>query len=662
MYVLFEDEGEVRAGTVRSTAPASLQVDTTSGRRVKVRAASVLLHFDHPAPAQLLEGAHAAAREIDVDFLWECAPSGEFDAQELAREYHGRTPLAHETAAILLRLHGSPVHFQRRGKGRFRSAGADVLQAALAGIARRKRLEEEREAMVRELVAGGLPARIQAEALTLLVAPDRGGIAFRALEQAARECQRSPLRLLLERGAIGSPLAWHRDSFLTRAYPRGTDFDPSLPSPEAALAAGATLPLAPCPAFSIDDGSTTEIDDAFSVAITAEALMVGIHIAVPALAIGRGDAIDAVARERMSTLYAPGMKVTMLPPAWVAAWSLDAGRTVPALSLYAEVDAATMQVRATRTVLERVAVAQNLRHDELGPRVDEQALQAGGAGLPFGAELAALWRLAGALQAGREEARGRPEPRGRVDLSVELEPAADATAQEDRRVVLRERPRDAPLDRIVAELMILANRTWGAWLAELHVPAIYRSQAMGRVRMSTTPAPHEGLGVSCYAWCTSPLRRYADLVNQRQLLAAAAGSPPPYAAGDAELFAAISAFDATYGALAEFQERLERYWCLRWLVQESRTGGTATVLRGEIARVDGLPLVVRLPGAERARGERVELAWGVPDLVDLSLEVRVLRVLAPGGPMADADADPEEEAGAMPGGAAVPAEAGTGPA
>jgi exoribonuclease-2 len=634
MHVLFEDEGEIRAGTVRQSAPASLQVETTTGRRVKVRAAAVLLEFEEPAPARLLDLARASAPGLDLDFLWECAPRDEFPAADLAREYFGREPTATDAATILLRLHDAPVYFQRRGKGRFRPAAAEALQAALAGIARRRRLDEEREALTRELVAGTLPARIAAEAMDLLVAPDRNGIAWKALDQAAHERQSTPLRLLLALGAVRSPFAWHHDSFLRKAYPQGTGFDPGLAGPGDAP--GDALPVAATSAFSIDDSNTTEIDDAFSVAREGDTLRVGIHIAVPALAIGRGHPVDAIARDRMSTLYAPGMKVTMLPPAWVAAFSLDEGRTVPALSLHLEVDAATMQVRASHTRLERVHIGSNLRHDRLGAQVDEARLAAGGEGLPHGTELSALWRFTLALQAERERVRGRPEPRGRVDISVELEGEGDI---EQRSVVLRERPRDAPLDRIVAELMILANRTWGAWLQELRIPGIYRSQAMGRVRMSTTPAPHEGLGVACYAWCTSPLRRYSDLVNQRQILAAVRGESPPYRAADAELFSVISAFDATYGALAEFQERMERYWCLRWLVASGRSRCVAVVLRGEVARIEGVPLTVRLPGDERERGTRVEISWEEPDLVELSLPVRVIGVLEPAEPD-DGEAQP----------------------
>jgi exoribonuclease-2 len=228
--------------------------------------------------------------------------------------------------------------------------------------------------------------------------------------------------------------------------------------------------------------------------------------------------------------------------------------------------------------------------------------------------------------------------------------------------------------------MILANSHWGGWLARQKRAGIYRSQsferiqgraAAGRVRMSTTPAAHDGIGVATYAWCTSPLRRYVDLLNQRQLIAAAHSAPAPYAANDADLFSIVSGFDAAYTAYAEFQERMERYWCLRWLEQEAVRRTTATVLKGDVLRIDGLPLVTRLPGLpDLPRGQRIELDILGCDLVDLTLAARlhqVLTVQATAEELAEdelaeeefAEAAPSNEAGAAADLAAPPAAAAT---
>ncbi len=623
MQLLFEEDGELKVGAVLSSTESAFQVEVPGGRRSKIKAGNVLLRFERPAGPQLLEQAREQAAAVDLDFLWQCAPQREFGFDELAAEYFGHSPSAVEAAAILLRLHGAPVYFHRKAKGRFRPAPPDILRAALAAVARRRELDQMRERCVAELVGGQLPDSIRALGADLLLRPDKNSAPYKAVEQAAHELKTTPLRLLLARGAIDSPYAWHLGSFLARSFARGVGFDPLPPDP---VPPDETLVLAPVAAFSIDDATTTEIDDAFSVSPAQDGrLRVGIHIAAPSVATARDDPLDALARGRLSTVYAPGLKITMLPPAWIAAFSLDAGRTVPALSLYLDVDAADLKVLGCSTVVERIRVAANLRHEELAPLATPEVLESPdvAARLPFGAQLSVLWRLAQDLLHRREAARGRPETPGRVDYSFELTGEGERAS-----VAIRPRLRDAPLDRLVAELMIFANAQWGRWLAERNVAAVYRSQAAGRVRMSTAPAPHEGLGVAHYAWSTSPLRRYVDLVNQRQLVAVAQGKAPPYARGDAQLFAVVSAFDAAYGAYADFQALLERYWCLRWLQQQAVTRVRATVLRDELLRVDGLPLVVRVAGlASLPRGRGVELDLLGHDLLELSLDARLHRVL-----------------------------------
>jgi exoribonuclease-2 len=646
--LLFEEDGAFKAGAVLSATDASYQVELASGKRSKVKSSNVLLRFEQPPPAQLLADAQRDAESIELDFLWECAPQDEFAFEDLAREYYGRTPTPVEAATILLRLHSAPVYFHRRGRGRFRPAPPEILKAALAAVERKRVQQEKTDALAADLIAGRAPEPIVRQAITLLTRPDRNSIEFKALENAASALHMNPLRLLLERGAIASPLRWHLDSFFAAMFPRGTGFASGLPRPEA----HDSLPLADVGAFSIDASSTTEIDDAFSLQSRAGRSVVGIHIAAPAAAIERDHPLDAVARGRMSTVYAPGLKVTMLPADWIAAYSLTAGREVPVLSLYVDVDPESATALSFETRLERIRIAANLRHDQLDEVVTNERIAANGladAGVPFGRELAFLWRLANALLLERERVRGKAEPVGRIDYDIEVE-TGGAGLDPDAHVVVHTRRRGAPLDLIVAELMILANSHWGGWLAERQRAAIYRSQSLtrvggrmsGKVRMGTTPAPHEGIGVAHYAWSSSPLRRYVDLVNQRQLIAAVSGASPPYAANDADLFAVVSAFDVAYSAYAAFQTNMERYWCLRWLKQERISRIGATVLKEDVLRLDGLPFVTRLPGMPvLPRGQKIELDVLGGDEIGLTLEARLHQVLT-GSAVAETDLDEDE--------------------
>lgn len=629
MHVLYEDDGGFKAGTILSEADASLQVESASGKRSKIKASSVVLKFASPEPTALLQQAEAAAADLDLSFLWECAPPDEFGIADLAAEYHGHNPSALEQAALLLRVHGAPVYFHRRGKGRYRPAPPEILQAALAAVEKKRLQAEQQQAWADDMLAGTLPESIARQVDMLAFRPDKNSQEWKALEIACNQGQITPIRLLLKLGAWPHPLALLRRRFLLEHFPKGVEHAPT------EIPTDRELPLSDAKPYSFDDITTTEIDDALSVvALPDGRLRVGVHIAAPALAATRDSPLDKIARNRMSTVYMPGDKIPMQPDELIAAYSLDAGRPVPALSLYATVDTETGEVSDTDTRLERIVVQENLRVPDLEAQVTEAALEDDSTELPYGELLRPLWRAARALGKVRETVRGKPELFTRVEYSFYVDGNPHDPAEAHVRIVPR--GRGAPLDRLVAEFMILANSRWGGILAEHGVPALYRSQQpMGRVRMSTHALPHESIGVPQYAWCTSPLRRYIDLVNQQQLIAVAehgisARLAAPYKPKDADLFGIISGFEAQYAAYNEFQDNMERYWCLRWLQQENVTRTGATVLREDLVRLDNIPLVTRVPDMPQLeRGQQVLLDIIGMDELDLSLECRYVGLSGP---------------------------------
>ncbi|MFC0254354.1 ribonuclease catalytic domain-containing protein [Massilia consociata] len=651
MNVFFEESGDFKVGTVLSQAGEAYQVELASGKRTKVKSKDVLIQFEKPEPEALLAAAKDIAAEVDLDFLWEVAGQEEFGFAELGAEYFGHAPLPFEAAGLVLALHAAPIYFHKKGRGRYKAAPEQTLKAALAGIEKKKQQAIVQAGYVEELKAGKLPGSMQPIVQQLLFKPDKNTIEYKALEAAANALQTTAPRLMLTAGGLSSPKELHMARFLFEHFPRGAGF----PQVEVPKAPG-DLPLADVAAFSIDDVTTTEIDDAFSVVKQDDGkVRVGIHIAAPGLGIRPDDAIDKIARARMSTVYMPGDKITMLPDEIVDAFTLAEGNDCPALSLYAVLDPQDWTVVSTTTRAERVPIKSNLRLNDLDAVVTEEAL-AGGAGegtadYPHKEELGLLWQWALQLEAGRmkkREAFGlKPEQANRVDFNFYVE---------DDVVTIVRRKRGAPLDKIVAELMIFANSTWGKLLHDSGVPGIYRSQGPGaggwnakiQVRMVTHAAPHQGLGVDQYAWSTSPLRRYTDLVNQWQILAAAshgvtAPLVAPFKHRDATLFSIVSAFDAAYSAYNDFQQNMERYWCLRWLGQENVRQADAVVLKDEIVRLVDIPLVVRLAGMPQvARGAQVKLDIVRWDEVDLSLEARLLEVAAT-APDAALELEEEEE-------------------
>ncbi|MBS0594506.1 MAG: RNB domain-containing ribonuclease [Proteobacteria bacterium] len=649
MYALFEDAGKYHAGRLMSEGDSSCQIELESGRRVKIKAANVLLRFAAPAPAELIAQAQLLAQQIDLDLAWEFAPEDDFGFGDLARDYFDAAAGAAHQAAALLRLFDAPHYFRRLGKGRFKKAPQETVQAALAAIERKQQQAALVAQWADELAAGRCPEPVAGQLYRVLFKPDKNGPEYKAVVEASRRAQLAPLALLQRAGAIRNPYQFHWRRFLFDAFPAGTGFPaqdvPPLPD---------ELPTAPVQAFSVDDSATTEIDDALSVqGLGSGTVTLGVHIAAPGLAIQPGSTLDRIARERLSTVYMPGWKITMLPDAVVQAYTLDAGRDCPAVSLYLTLDEATLQVRASQTRLERVPVATNLRHDRLDGVITEAALAGQApAEFPHAAELAFCWRLARELKARREQVRGKPETFTRPDYDFRLDNAG-AEPSGDEQVSIAPRQRGAPLDLIVSEAMILANSTWGKWLADLGVPGIYRSQASLapgiKVRMGTKPLPHAGMGVAQYTWATSPLRRYVDLVNQWQLIACArhgrtAALAAPFKPKDASLFSVISAFDAAYTGYGDFQRDIERYWTLRWLQQQGVGELEAAVIKDGLVRAQTLPLVFRVPGSEGfARGTRLKARIAAIDLLTLELHATLLARLEDGAAAAEPGSEPEDD-------------------
>ena len=688
MHALFDEAGKFLAGRILSEAESSAQIELDSGKRVKVKAANILLKFDKPAPAELLAQAREIAAGVELPLAWEFAPEEEFGFAELARDYFSAQAPVTEQAGMLVALFEAPHYFRRAGKGRFRKASAEVLQQALAAIEKKKQIQAQIDAWAAELVAGTCPQPVREQLYKILFRPDKNAPEYKAVVEASRSAQKAPLDLLQAAGAIDSSYQFHWKRFLFDNFPKGTGFPPlAAPQPPA------DLPLADVQAYSIDDSATTEIDDALSVqGLGTGTVTLGIHIAAPGLAIQPGGDLDKLGRTRLSTVYMPGYKITMLPGDVVQIYTLDEGRANPAVSLYVTIDEATLAITATETRLERVPVTVNLRHDQLDHIVTEEWLadptiqheNTPQALLDLREQLSFLHRLAKNLKAQREVVRGKPETFNRPDYTFRLSaarppeganaPAGGSAASEaasvgahkprndgaepdgSEQVHIGTRKRGAPLDLIVAEAAIVANSTWGNMLAEHGVPGIYRSQASlapgVKVRMSTKALPHAGIGVKSYAWATSPLRRYVDLVNQWQIIACArhgktAALAAPFKPKDAELFSIISSFDAAYSAYNGYQAGMERFWTLKYLQQNQITELEATVFKegpngSFLVRADTLPLVLPVLGAQQLpRGARVRVKLGEID--EITLDVAGTLVARLDDPLDASDDGPVDE-------------------
>lgn len=667
MNILYEEDGSFKVGSIMADNTTSLQIESLSGKRSKIKAANVMLRFTQPALSEFMAQADLLAETIEVDFLWECCPPDEFDSEQIAAEYFGHAPSSLEAAAALLRLHGAPIYFHKKGKGRYRAAPPEVLKAALAGAEKKRQQLALQARYTEQLTRFELPAEFTEHLTYLLYKPDRNTIEVKALEAACAATHLSAAHLLHRCGALPSTQDYHLQKFLFEHFPKGTGFPP------VALSSWDELPQAGVNAFSIDDATTTEIDDAFSVEKLANGnWRIGVHIAAPALGLPRDSDGDKIASQRLSTVYMPGSKITMLPDSVVQAFTLCADRICPALSMYNEIDAETLAILGHESRVERIHIAANLRHDTLEPLFNEETLAAGKLDYPYADELAVLWKLVQKLEQGRGKSSDNNAQQVDYNFHIENDPAS-----ENARVSITQRRRGSPIDKVVSELMILVNSEWGKHLVEHGFVGIYRTQQNGKVKMSTVAAPHQGLGVAQYMWSSSPLRRYVDMVNQRQIIAMLRDEEPTYPKNDPALYATMRDFDTMYAVYGEFQKGMERYWCLRWLLQEqanqearsptlSRVAGNphpnplpegegsialspyggkldrglganeslreflvdAVVLRENLVKLTGIPLVFRVPSLpELPANTRVQLAVGEIDLLDLEIQSRFVAAM-----------------------------------
>ena len=582
MNIFYEESGQFKVAAIVQKNDATYQVDTQHGKRTKVKANNVFAEFDGDM-ATFLENAQAQAADIDTDLLWEVCGEEEFSAETIAEEYYGHAPTKTELAATLIALYAAPMYFYKKAKGVFKAAPEETLKQALAAIERKKQQDAQIDAWAEALKRGEMPSEIAADLKTILHAPDKQSLTYKAFTKAADALKISAYELAKKTGGITSIPQYLQDGFEIKYFPKGTGF-PDLPLPEMP-----DLPKADVTAFSIDDESTTEVDDALSLTDLGNGTKrVGIHIAAPSLAVKPGDKMEKNIMERLSTVYFPGGKITMLPENWIAAFSLDAGAYRPAVSIYFDVDS-EFNVGEPTCKIEAVNIAENLRIQTIEPHFNaETGLdEAGEMMFAHHQDLIWLHQFAVALQ----KARGKYEPdrAPQYDYSIELD--------EEGKVSVVRRERGSPIDMLVSEMMILANSTWAQMLHDNDLPGLFRVQPAGKVRMSTKSEPHIGMGVQHYGWFTSPLRRAADYINQKQLLSLIDDTAEPlFRQSDAELFAALRDFDTAYTAYADFQRQMEAYWSLVYLQQQGTSELTATILKEDLVRIEGLPLVTRATG------------------------------------------------------------------
>lgn len=362
--------------------------------------------------------------------------------------------------------------------------------------------------------------------------------------------------------------------------------------------------------FSIDGESTTEIDDAFSVIITETGYAVGIHIAAPAL----DKRLTEFVTMNISTLYYPDGKITMLPDNIIEKYSLVEKSKLPVVSIYFSLDN-EFNILESNSKVEIVEIKANLRIESLEKLFRIESLSAE-FGYPYEKELKILYQFAEKL----EQKRGKPSVNNLV-------PDYNFTLGENK-VIINPRMRGNPIDKLVSELMILANCSWGRMLTNAFIPAIYRvKQPNYPVRMTLTPDSHTGLNVDYYTWATSPLRRSSDFINQHQIISLLKQDKKYFKATDVEILEVVDNFDNKYARYLAFQDKMERYWAMVYLLQENIDEIIGTFTYKSNVHLEGVPLSINTEGLinPKLRGEQITLKIYNINLITLTFDFKILQ-------------------------------------
>ncbi len=582
--VEFLESGSLRLGYVRRREQKKIQVIDPRGRESSVPVSRVVVvHVAVPeedfrgAAESIRERIDSLCTEIDVELLWESiqTESREFDLRELAEFYFGSSSTESQSA-IFRRLADGGMFFKRNGT-RFQPRARLQVDSQRLRIAREQEKENFRKHVgdiLNRAIQDGTPPDADdwdsiAERLEIWLRRRERDEVGSVLEQLAGESRAREIAydLLVKSGRIQ---AWE-DRFLV-IHGISTSFPAEVIEASNELEPNAVVgnreDWSGQLTLAIDDDETVEVDDALTVSEDAGHLTVGVHIADVSAFVNKGDTLDREASRRSATVYLPNTSVTMFPPRLSTDLaSLVSGTRRPAFSVEARFnrDNELVDFRVFRTT---VTVTDRLSYEAADSRL-----------LEGDATLTSLHRIASHLQNKRSEGGAQIHRRPEIKVRVN-----------DGDVSVRRVEVDTPARLIVSEMMILANRLAADNAATTGVPIIFRTQeppdspppdieglpeaiqfellrrSFKRSRLSLTPGAHSGLGLGAYAQMSSPIRRYADLVTQRQIVAALEGQPFPY--DREELLSIITSAEATELDMRKLEQTSTMYWILTYLTRE----------------------------------------------------------------------------------------------
>lgn len=633
--VAFERRGRLGLGALKGGGEKNARLVDDLGETLKVSQDKVLHRFKARIPdgdARVVkEKLRALAKEliaraksaVDLDLLWDSLEDETtYRLSDLAELYFGEASDAN-VAGLVQAMSGEgsdepPYHFRMKPGGLARTDAATYgkIKERIEGERRRR----EREAAFRVWFEDGArtarkdekakpfahPPEGIGEHLQVLVdyalAGDRSQQASRARRLAADLKLGDPdeALVLLERGG-----ALPRDvNELPHRAGVPTHFSRRV-SEEAEQIAAQTPDLSGRvdfrgkPTTAIDDITTQDVDDGFSLWEEGGETWLAIHIADVSSAIPKGCDLDAEAQKRATTIYFPGQTIPMLPSTLQRArLSLDPGQDRATVSYVVKLTDGPLEGKFVRGV---IRVDRRLTYDATHDPPEEwkeplRRLE------PF----AQRWR--------RERLEAGAVQLELPDLKIEIDEKGDPT--------VKLTSSDTPGHRLVSEMMVLYNRELGRALRDARLAAAYRVQpekvspptiapddpfyvirarcGLPPTKVDADPGPHRTLGVDAYVQGSSPIRRFGDLLAQRQLVSKLQGQPPAYTRD--EVLKLLIDLEGTEKSARRLEADRDLYWIARWFEPRRQEVWDGVVARSP---AEGRGLVyVRAVHLELPLGER----------------------------------------------------------
>ena len=553
------------------------------------------------------------AADVDLAELWEVVSDEQaampFD--DLAELYWGSDATPTQQVALLLCLDRDSLYFVDSKAG-YTPRAVSAVEETLARRERQARQAAEADELVACLDNGELPPTLTPHQRMLTDSMreyaafgddyTRSGLVKTLLNKVRRktgDLQRLAFDTLVSCGVFApdEPIELRRDE-IAESFDDDALSAAEKISDAALLADDNRIDLTALPTITIDDADTRDRDDALSLEQLdsanvpypaggrlgwgqAQKYRLGIHITDAGALIPQGSPLDEEANRRMSTLYIPDRQIPMLPPTVSHdKGSLDAGRRRAALSMLADIsaDGEILRYEVKPSIIVSDAA---LSYDEANAAIaNSDAEDAGHARHDM---LASLCMLTKALKRKREAAGAVGIDRAELIIKV--------VSSDDVQVNVVQR--DSPARDMVAECMVLCNSLLAAFCRDNEIPASYRSQTApdltdlgaglppgvdvsedGPLRQylmlrrfapadtRTAPAPHGGLGVPAYIQATSPLRRYPDMVMQRQITHYLSAGEPLY--GEDDITSVAGRADVQLRAMGKLEDERRRYWLLKY--------------------------------------------------------------------------------------------------